>query len=129
MRKIYPCATIFILILFVVFSLSTPSIAGDLDDKIGKYTDDDIQSDHEMGEISPNIKFKKMDAKSKAKVRQKKKKGDQSNDSSSSSKSGSGKTDASGNMNSVVLGPGGSVKGDIIIIDESRGSKTQIVDK
>ncbi|MEK6599510.1 MAG: hypothetical protein AABY52_04105 [Deltaproteobacteria bacterium] len=127
MRRIYPCATIFILILFIVFSLSTPSIAGDLDDKIGKYTDDDIQSDHEMGEFNPNIKFKKMDAKSKAKVRQKK--GDQGKDSSSSSKSGSGKTDASGNMNSVVLGPGGSVKGDIIIIDESRGSKTQIVDK
>ncbi|MBI3756091.1 MAG: hypothetical protein HY265_08035, partial [Deltaproteobacteria bacterium] len=88
--------------------------------------DDDIQSDHEMGEFSPNIKFKKMDAKSKVKVRQKK--SDQSNDSSSSSKSG-GKTDASGNMNSVVLGPGGSVKGDIIIIDESKGPKTQIVDK
>ena len=126
MRRIYPCAIIFILILFIVFSLSTPSIAGDLDDKIGKYTDDDIQSDHEMGEFNPNIKFKKMDAKSKAKVRQKK--GDQSKDNSSSSKSGSGKTDASGNMNSVVLGPGGSVKGDIIIIDESKGSKTQIVD-
>lgn len=127
MRRIYPCATIFILILFIVFSLSTPSIAGDLDDKIGKYTDDDIQSDHEMGEFNPNIKFKKLDAKSKAKVRQKR--GDQGKDSGSSSKSGSGKTDASGNMNSVVLGPGGSVKGDIIIIDESKGSKTQIVDK
>ncbi|MEK7842032.1 MAG: hypothetical protein AAB197_05095 [Deltaproteobacteria bacterium] len=126
MRRIYPCAIIFVLI-FIVCSLSTPSIAGDLDDKIGKYTDDDIQSDHEMGEFNPNIKFKKMDAKSKAKVRQKK--GDQSKDGNSSSKSGSGKTDASGNMNSVVLGPGGSVKGDIIIIDESRGSKTQIVDK
>ena len=126
MRRIYPCATIFTLILFIVFSLSTPSIAGDLDDKIGKYTDDDIQSDHEMGEFNPNIKFKKLDAKSKAKVRQKK--GDQGKDSSSSSNSGSGKT-ASGNMNSVVLGPGGSVKGDIIIIDESKGSKTQIVDK
>ncbi|MBI3398865.1 MAG: hypothetical protein HY026_06510 [Deltaproteobacteria bacterium] len=126
MRRVYLCTIIFIFTIFIALSLSTPSIAGDLDDKIGKYTDDDIQSDHEMGEFSPNIKFKKMDAKSKVKVRQKK--SDQSNDSSSSSKSG-GKTDASGNMNSVVLGPGGSVKGDIIIIDESKGPKTQIVDK
>src|SRR3989338_6314732 len=114
MRRIYPCAIIFILILFIVFSLSTPSIAGDLDDKIGKYTDDDIQSDHEMGEFNPNIKFKKMDAKSKAKVRQK----NQNKDGSSSGNTGGGKSNASGNMNSVVLGPGGSVKGDIIIIDE-----------
>ncbi|MBI5892527.1 MAG: hypothetical protein HZB79_02565 [Deltaproteobacteria bacterium] len=127
MRKIYLCSSIFIFTILIVLSLSTLAIAGDLDDKIGKYTDDDIQSDHEMGEFNPNIKFKKMDAKSKAKVRQKK--GDKSKDGSSSSKSGSGKTDASGNMNSVVLGPGGSVKGDIIIIDESRGPKTQIVDK
>lgn len=127
MRRIYLCSTIFILVSFIMVSLYTPTIADDLDDKIGKYTDDDIQSDNTMGEFSPNIKFKKLDAKSKAKVRQKKK--DKSKDSSSSINSGSGKTDSSGNMNSVVLGPGGSVKGDIIIIDESRGSKTQIVDK
>lgn len=125
MRRIYPCATVVILILFIAFPFSTPSIAGDLDDKIGKYTDDDIQSDHEMGEFNPNVKFKKMDAKSKAKVRQK----NQNKDGSSSSNTGGGKTNASGNMNSVVLGPGGSVKGDIIIIDESKGPKTQIVDK
>ncbi|MDP2682862.1 MAG: hypothetical protein Q8P28_08680 [Deltaproteobacteria bacterium] len=123
MGRIYPCAIIFILILFIVFSLSTPSIAGDLDDKIGKYTDDDIQSDHEMGEFNPNIKFKKLDAKSKAKVRQKK--DDKNNDGGSDKKNKSG----SGNMNSVVMGAGGTVKGDIIIIDESKGSKTQIVDK
>ena len=124
MRRIYLFAIIFIFIIFITLSLSTPSNAGDLDDKIGKYTDDDIQSEHEMGEFNPNIKFKKMDAKSKAKVRQNK----DGNDSSSSGKSGDGKT-GSGNMNSVVLGPGGSVKGDIIIIDESKGPKTQIVDK
>jgi hypothetical protein len=122
MRRVYPCATIIILlVLFIAFPFSTPSIAGDLDDRIGKYTDDDIQSDHEMGDFNPNIKFKKMDAKSKAKVRQK----NQNKDGSSSS----GKGNASGNMNSVVLGPGGNVKGDIIIIDESKGPKTQIVDK
>lgn len=123
MRSVCLFTMIFMSIIFTASFLPNTSTAGDLDDKIGKYTDDDIQSDHEMGEISPNIKFKKLDAKSKAKVRQKK--GDQGKDSSSSSKSGS----ASGNMNSVVLGPGGSVKGDIIIIDESRGPKTQIVDK
>lgn len=122
MRRIYLYATVVILILFIAFPFSTPSIAGDLDDKIGKYTDDDIQSDHEMGEFNPNIKFKKMDAKSKAKVRQK-------NQNKDGSSSGSGKSNASGNMNSVVLGPGGNVKGDIIIIDESKGPKTQIVDK
>ncbi len=128
MKKIYVIALISIFALFSVLSVSTPSIANDLDDKIGKYTDDDIQSEHQMGEFNPNIKFKKMDAKSKAKVRQNANTKNNPSDSTTSSKSGSS-GGGSGNMNSVVLGPGGSVKGDIIIIDESRGPKTQIVDK
>ncbi len=32
-----------------------------------------------------------------------------------------------GNMNSVVMGPGSNIKGDIIIIDQSKGDKTQVV--
>lgn len=103
--------------------LAIPSIADDLEDKIGKYTDDDIQADHTMDEGTPNVKFIKMNAKSKAKVRQKaagKNKTDQSKNGKTSSKS----KDA--NMNSVVLGAGSNIKGDIIIIDESKGDKVNI---
>ena len=31
-------------------------------------------------------------------------------------------------MNSVVMGPGSNIKGDIIIIDESKGPKTIVTD-
>ena len=92
--------------------------AGDLDDGISKYSEDSIDGYHELGNPDKNIKFKKLDAKSRAKVRQK------AGGDGTTTGTGSG----SGNMNSVVLGPGGVVKGDIIIIDESKGDKTQIVE-
>lgn len=115
--------------LCLALYLTIPSIADDLEDKIGQYTDDDIQADHTMGEGTPNVKFIKQNAKSKAKVRQKASQKNEQTNTDKRSSGKTGKTEASGNMNSVVLGPGGSVKGDIIIIDESKGSKTQVVDK
>jgi len=124
MRKFYLITPIFILALFSLLAVSTPSIANDLDDKIGKYTDDDIQSEHQMGEFNPNVTFKKMDAKSKAKVREKANTRNNPDGSTSSSSSSSKSKDA--NMNSVVLGPGSNVRGDIIIIDESKGDKFNI---
>jgi hypothetical protein len=32
-------------------------------------------------------------------------------------------------MNSVVMGAGGTIRGDIYIIDESKGDKTVVVDE
>ncbi len=87
-------------------------LADDLDDGIAKpVTDEAIAKDDEIGQADRNIKFLKQKAKGQARM-------DQS----------SGRTGQSGdsNMNSVVLGAGSNVRGDIIIIDESRGNKTQV---
>ncbi|TAL26724.1 MAG: hypothetical protein EPN94_02635 [Nitrospirae bacterium] len=121
--------TLFVLICSITLSFPILSGADDLDDNIGAYTDGSIQADNTMGEPAPNIKFIKMNAKSKTKVRQKaeEKKAKESADEKTSGKSK--KSDGSANMNSVVMGAGANIKGDIIIIDESKGSKTQVVDK
>jgi hypothetical protein len=84
--------------------------AGDLDDGISRYTDDGIQKYDDLGEKELNIRYEKMKAKSKA--------------STGGATTGQ---DGSGNLNSVVVGAGGKVGGDIIIIDESTGPKYNIV--
>jgi len=90
------------------------ALADDLDDGISKFTDDGVSKYDELGKSDQNIKFIVMNAKSKAAMLKgnKDKQGQQ----------GSG--DA--NMNSVVLGAGSKVKGDIIIIDQSKGPKTNV---
>lgn len=107
-------------ILCLLLSLSLALMSGlaigsDLDDGISKFDDDGIAKDDELGKPDQNIKFIVMNAKSKAMV----KKGDKD-------KVGSNSGDA--NLNSVVLGAGSKVKGDIIIIDQSKGPKTNIAD-
>ncbi len=93
----------------------TAAKSSDLDDGISKFTDDGIEKYDEMGKPDQNIKFIVMNAKSKASV----KKGD---------KDKVGSTSGDANMNSVVLGAGSKVKGDIYIIDQSKGPKTNISD-
>lgn len=105
-----------LIFIFCFFLCGTNSIlADDMDDEIDKYTDDGIDKYDELGKADKNVKFIVLDAKSRANVRAR-----------------SGKelaTDAQGgNMNSVILGPGGNVRGDIIIIDQSKGDKTQVVE-
>ena len=90
--------------------------SGDLDDGISKYTDDSINKWDELGQKDRNVTFIKMNAKSKANVMKKTGEG-----LAGSSGSGSGS-----NMNSVVMGAGSTVKGDIIIIDDSTGDKTMV---
>lgn len=87
--------------------------SADLDDGISKFTDDGIEKYDEMGKPDQNIKFIVMNAKSKASTI----KGNKDDVS--------GKTGGS-NMNSVVMGAGSKVKGDIYIIDQSKGPKTNI---
>jgi len=94
------------------------ALASDLDDGISKYTDDGITKYDDLGNADRNIKFTVLDAKSRANVRAK------------SGQSGTGTVgdQKSGNMNSVILGPGGTIRGDVIIIDQSKGDKTQVVE-
>jgi hypothetical protein len=102
--------------LFSTALLAGSALAdGDLDDGISKFTDDGIGKYDELGKSDPNIKFIVLNAKSKAAM----KKGD-------SDKAGNKTGDA--NMNSVVLGAGSNIKGDIYIIDQSKGPKTNIAD-
>jgi hypothetical protein len=105
---------------FLLLGGKNAAVASDLDDGISQPMEDSISADDELGQRDRNINFIKLKAKSDAAV---------------SSKSGingegsaQGSTTGTGNMNSVVLGPGGSVR-NIYIIDESRGNKTQVVDR
>jgi len=41
-------------------------------------------------------------------------------------KTGGSSSSGDANMNSVVMGAGSNVRGDIIIIDQSKGSKTNV---
>ena len=91
--------------------------ADDLDDGIAKYDDDGIAKYDEMGKPGQNIKFIVMNAKSKAAMMQKRQGGDNL----------TGK-DSGSNMNSVILGAGSKVKGDIYIIDQSKGNKTNVAE-
>lgn len=100
---------------------SAPLFASDLDDGISKATDDSIDKDDQLGQRDRNVGFIKLKAKSDAAVRSQK-------GLDRGKAAGSISDSSSGNMNSVVLGPGGNVRGDIIIIDQSRGSKTQVVE-
>ena len=102
-----------LLSLFIFVSLG---VAGDLDDGISKFTDDGISKYDEMGKADRNVKFIVMNAKSKAAML----KGDKDKTGQNSG--------GDANMNSVVLGAGSRIKGDIYIIDQSRGPKTNIAD-
>ncbi|MFH2063996.1 MAG: hypothetical protein ABIK15_02205 [Pseudomonadota bacterium] len=107
------------IMLFLLLAVSVGGMCGDLDD--GMAIDDSINSYDDLGNPEQNINFIKLNAKSSAKRQQKSiDKGAIDKDSSSGSGSGA--------MNSVVMGAGSNVKGDIIIIDESKGDKTQVVE-
>jgi hypothetical protein len=105
-----------VLTLAALFGVA-PALCGDLDDGISKYNEDAIGGWDELGSKDRNIKYTKLNAKSRAKVRAKTKDGEQL-------------TGATGgaNMNSVVMGAGSNVRGDIIIIDESKGPKTIVTE-
>lgn len=94
-------------------ALAEGGTSADLDDGISKFTEDGIDKYDEMGKPDQNIKFIVMNAKSKANII----KGNKDDVS--------GKTGGA-NMNSVVMGAGSKVKGDIYIIDQSKGPKTNI---
>ncbi len=103
------------------------SWGSDLDDGISKYTDGSIAKWDELGKRDRNVEYIKLRAESKAEVKMRAKMRRSKNalaKDNNSQKSESG----GGSINSVLIGAGGVVKGDIIIIDESRGDKTLISD-
>ncbi len=113
---------IIIALVFLV-SVAVPCtvFCNDLDDGISSYTDDGIKKWDQLGKKDRNVTFIKMNAKSKAMVM---KKSGEGLVGSNSSGSGSGGT----SMNSVVMGAGSTIRGDIIIIDESKGDKTLVAE-
>lgn len=113
--KNIPVIVLMSFICFIATGGGDMARGSDLDDGISKFTDEGIEKDDEMGKSDLNIKFIVMNAKSKAMV----KKGD---------KDKVGSNDGSANMNSVVLGAGSNVRGDIYIIDQSKGPKTNVSD-
>lgn len=110
--------------LLVLWSVGF-ACASDLDDNISKPYDESIERDDELGQKDRNISFIKRNALSKADVATK------SATQGTQSVRGGGSAPSSGpstgNMNSVVLGIGGTVRGDIVIIDQSRGDRNQVI--
>jgi len=91
------------------------ALADDLDDGISKFTDDGVSKYDELGKSDQNIKFIVMNAKSKAAMLK-----------GNKDKQGQQGSSGDANLNSVILGAGSKVKGDIIIIDQSKGPKTNV---
>jgi hypothetical protein len=97
--------------LLLIFSSQNTLWADDFDDGISKATDDAVSADDELGKASKNIKFIIEKAKSQSKVAEK---------GAGKSNTKTGKTTGDSNQNSVVMGAGSNVRGDIIIIDQGR---------
>ena len=102
---------LFLLSFLLLLAIPTFAAASDLDDGITKFTDDAISADDELGKPGKNIKFIIENSKSQAKVSEK---------SSGKSNTKTGKTTGDNNRNSVVMGAGSNIRGDIIIIDNSK---------
>nr|MBF0221985.1 hypothetical protein [Desulfobulbaceae bacterium] len=107
MKKQY-ILTPFIAACFMLSLSPLASLAGDLDDGISKYTDDSVEATDKLGDPDKNIKYIITKAKSQAAA-------------------GESGAEGGGNMNSVVVGPGTNIRGDVIILDQSKGDKTQVV--
>jgi hypothetical protein len=99
-------SAIALLSLTLTLALGGACLAKDMDDKIDN--DDGFEFDNTLKK-GTNVKYEKVKAKSKAK-----------RDQDGSIEAGSGDT----NINSAVVG--GNVYGDIVIIDEGKGSKNVI---
>jgi len=109
------------MVFLVSAAMPCTVFSNDLDDGISNYTDDSVKKWDQLGKKDRNVTFIKMNARSKAMVM---KKSGEGLVGSNASGSGSG----AANMNSVVMGAGSTIKGDIIIIDDSKGDKTLVAD-
>jgi len=99
-------ATLTFAAFFSLSLLCAAASAGDLDDGMGSYTDDSIASYDTATKTDKNIKFIIQKAKSQAAVARK-----------AGEKDGLA-SDGDNYQNSVVMGAGSNVHGDIYIIDD-----------
>jgi hypothetical protein len=90
-------------------------LATDLNDGISSYTDNPIAAADQLGSPDVNVDFIVLRAKSRV----------YSTNLQDGSVTPAMAPEA--NINSVVLEPGSSIRGDIIIIDQSTGDKSQVV--
>lgn len=104
-----------IFFIFAASCLPKTSIAADIDDGID---DSSIEEYYEMGKIQKNINFITLNAISKVYTTM-------DNDKIKKYESSSGNSIA----NSVIVGAGSRVNGDIIIINKSEGDVTAISNK
>lgn len=111
-------------VLCLVLLAATTAGASDLDDGISKPYEDSIDKYDELGQRDRNVSFIKRNAMSKADVAAK---AGTSGVQPGQAGQPAGQAPSTGNMNSVVLGIGGTVRGDIIIIDQSRGDRNQVI--
>lgn len=103
--------TVFLILLAGLLVPGNIVWASDLDDGISKATDDGIASYDDMGKADKNIKFIIMNSKSRAKVAEK---------AGGAGSTTTGSTTGDNNRNSVVMGAGSKILGDVIIVDESK---------
>ncbi len=105
--------------LFLILQISCiKAFANDLDDGISSYTDDKIETEDQLGNKDINVSFIILWAKSQA------------NMETPSVQTLVGQVSSettAGNINSVIVGPGSVVNGDITVIDSSNAPITQIV--
>ncbi len=96
---------IFVMAGLITLGAASVSLAGDFDDGMGKYTDDGIASYDTATKTDKNIKYIVTKAKSQAAVGR---------------KAGDKRLAGDGDSyeNSVVMGAGSNVHGDIYIIDD-----------
>lgn len=103
-------------VVFILFILAGACYGNDLDDGIS--IDDNPISHYDNVDRDINITYIKMQAKTHAKI----------NSDEVNGKDAVVSKDPTGSINSVVSGAGSTFKGDIIIIDESKGDKTIVVE-
>jgi len=103
MKKLF----IITFVLSLLFALSAG--AADIDDGISSYLDDPIANYDTLGSVEPNVEYIILNAKSRSTL--------------SPGEDVVAGEDSTGNINSVVVGTGSIVYGDIIVIDNSLGDK------
>ncbi|CAK8722143.1 hypothetical protein KKHLCK_11400 [Candidatus Electrothrix laxa] len=126
-------------LILSVFVLSYPCFALDMDD--GIEIDDSIEDYHELGEIQNNISFIVMNAITRAYTTMNIDEDDGLSDDSSVYVINDSTADSSNELdeieslqndssvsavNSIIIGAGSNINGDIIIIDNSKGEHAAI---
>ncbi len=122
------CAVFCLALASVSCLFVSSSMAGDLDDGISTYLDDSIKAADQLGDPDINFAFIEMRAKSRVSSIVSPGVVSPSYDTLVPGTTiGPSGGEYMGNINSVVLQPGSTVNGDIVIIDQSSSNKTLVI--